>query len=41
MVRVAFLAGFFLSAALCSASVISDRQAPASINDAIKSKGKK
>lgn len=41
MVRVTSVAGIFLSTVLCSGSVISDRQASASINDAFQAKGKK
>ena len=41
MVRITSLAGLLLSAVLCSACVIEDRQASASVNTAFKAKGKK
>nr|Q0CBM8.2 RecName: Full=Probable endo-1,4-beta-xylanase C; Short=Xylanase C; AltName: Full=1,4-beta-D-xylan xylanohydrolase C; Flags: Precursor [Aspergillus terreus NIH2624]BCO16052.1 endo-beta-1,4-xylanase [Aspergillus terreus] len=41
MVRLTVLAGFLLTSAACSACVIGERQAAASINNAFKAKGKK
>lgn len=41
MVRLTYLAGIFLSTALCSAAALSERQGSASLNNAFKAKGKK
>lgn len=41
MVRLTYLTGLLLSTALCSASVLSERQANASVNTAFKAKGKR